>query len=72
MSNAKVVALIAEANQQLIRDVENVFGAIKQELAALHAELDRLQSSIAPMAADIERLRAEIGAMQGAGDSPPA
>ena len=72
MSNAKVVALIAEANQQLIRDVENVFGAIKQELAALHAELDRLQSAIAPMAADIERLRAEIGAMQGAGDSPPA
>lgn len=70
MSNAKIAALIAEANQQLIEDVGRILLPITQELKQLHAELDQLQSAIAPMATDIERLRAEIRAMQGVGNTP--
>jgi hypothetical protein len=60
MSNAKVIALINEANAQLIRDFDRLMAPLTAELARLTVDLGALQQAIAPMAADLDRLRAII------------
>lgn len=71
MSNAKIASLIAEANRRLVADIEAIMASLKQDQAQLRAEIEQLQSAIAPMATEIERLRAEISAIQGAGEPTP-
>jgi chromosome segregation ATPase len=60
MSNAKIAALIAEANQTLIADIDRVLSPIIKELAEMRVELEVLQSAIAPMATELERLRSTL------------
>jgi len=59
MSNAKVAAMIAEANQHMIEAIDKTLAPIVQELAQARAELEQLQQAIAPMAAELEALRAD-------------
>lgn len=55
-----LVAFIADANRQLIEDIDKILSPIIKDLAQTRADLEQLQSAIAPMATELERLRRRV------------
>lgn len=68
MSNAKIVSMIADANNRLIEDVSRLLTPLSEEIAELRCELDDLKNAITPMALELDRLRDLLS--QGSGVPP--